>query len=437
MGGHRAEHLGHHPITARMTQQLVLQQSQRLGHGLERRAITQRPRLALDQGNVVGPVVDRLVTIEAALQRHAMALGAHHQQPVVVRPQAHHRMHPFARYAVAVALEVDQRGGRHPHRVLHIAIEGTRVRRQAQPLVLPHLGHRELVPLGVAQLAPGVHARLLQPGVELAQAGPASLAGFTPDATPAVLHVLLHDALLPARCAVAELGIKEVVTGHRLEAGVDAALLARADLVHCRLHVVVDTPLGHPAQHRKGPGMGLKQHLVRLAVERRQHKRPAGRQLGVRHLQAPAQSANERVLGAPVKLERLAQFKGQGHKACPSGTVVLRHAPLLGKAVHRSTAAAVAHGAQGLKHRLDATALSLVAVLVGLEPAGQGVLIRRQYALRLHPHGVLRLPHFGLRQPLAGRVARDPQPPAGLPHRYAIPQHEAAQFTQCAHVDHS
>jgi hypothetical protein len=41
----------------------------------------------------------------------------------------------------------------------------------------------------------------------------------------------------------------------------------------------------------------------------------------------------------------------------------------------------VAHGPQPLKHSLDAAALAFVAVLVGLEPACQGVLIRFQYAL--------------------------------------------------------
>jgi hypothetical protein len=43
------------------------------------------------------------------------------------------------------------------------------------------------------------------------------------------LHVLLDDALLPARGDVAEVGVEQVVHTHRGEAGVDRAALTLVD----------------------------------------------------------------------------------------------------------------------------------------------------------------------------------------------------------------
>ena len=52
-----------------------------------------------------------------------------------------------------------------------------------------------------------------------------------PDAPTAVLHVLLHAPLLPARRDVAEVRVVQVVRAHHREARVDSAALALVDLV--------------------------------------------------------------------------------------------------------------------------------------------------------------------------------------------------------------
>ena len=61
---------------------------------------------------------------------------------------------------------------------------------------------------------PCLQAGFYYPGIEFIQIGPAALADLTPDTSPAVLHVLLDDAFLPARRTIAELGFKQVVACH-------------------------------------------------------------------------------------------------------------------------------------------------------------------------------------------------------------------------------
>jgi hypothetical protein len=89
--------------------------------------------------------------------------------------------------------------------------------------VLEHLGHVELLVLGVAHLVPQRAAALAQPGVEFGEAAEALLGRVDPDAPAAVLHILLDDSLLPARGDVAEVGVVQVVRTHRREAFVDDA----------------------------------------------------------------------------------------------------------------------------------------------------------------------------------------------------------------------
>ena len=439
--GDGGEHLGHDAITACMAQQVGLQLLQGWGHGLERSAIAQGTGLAFEQGDVVAPVVDGLLTLEAAHQRHRLRLPlrsrADDHQAIRIGPDADTGMGPLAGHAVAVALEVDQRGGADPGHQLDVAVKRPWVGHELQVLLLPDIGQRQFGPLGVAQLVPGVQAGLVQPGVERGQIGPASFGRLAPDAAAAILHVLLDDALLPAGGPIAKLRLEQVVACHRLKAQVDLALLAAADLIDGGLHVVVDPPARHATEGSKCPGMGVKEHLVGLAEVGGEHEHPAGRQLGVGDLQPLAQAADKDVLTAPVELEGFAQFETHGHKARSVGAAGLLFLPAFGELVHGTAAAGVAHGLQRPKHGLDASTLAFVAVAVGLEPGAQLILVGVQHAGRLGALGIAWLGHLVLVQPLAGCVAGDAQPSAGFAHAQVVPQDHAAQLAQCAHVDHS
>ena len=129
-----------------------------------------------------------------------------------------------------------------------------------------------------------------------------------------------------------------------------------------------------------------------------------------------AQTANEGVLTAPVKLKRLSQLKVQRHKPQVLGRMALLKLPPLGKPVHGACATAVAHGAQCLKQGLDPPALALVAVAVRFEPGDKLLLVRLQHAGCGLPNRVFGLHHLRFAQPLGSRVSRYPKPAAGLAH---------------------
>jgi hypothetical protein len=144
-----------------------------------------------------------------------------------------------------------------------------------------HLGHAELLVLGVAHLVPQRAAALAQPGVEFGEAAELDLGRVDPDAPAAVLHILLHHPFLPAAGHVAEVRVVQVMRAHGGKALVDDAPLALLDFVHRRLHVVVDAPARHAAQRGEAAGVGIEQHLVALAGVGHQPERPTGAQLHV------------------------------------------------------------------------------------------------------------------------------------------------------------
>jgi hypothetical protein len=158
-------------------------------------------------------------------------------------------------------------------------------------------------------------ATFLKPGVELVQAVEAGLARLLPQPLAAVLDVLLHHALLPARRHAAELGVEQVMRRHDAETGVDDPPLALADLVHRRLHVVVDAPPGHPAKGPEGAGAGIEDHLPALAGIGHQQERAAGAQLGVGDLQAAFDAADGERLGARSDWKASPHSNAKGTKA--------------------------------------------------------------------------------------------------------------------------
>ena len=167
-------------------------------------------------------------------------------------------------------------------------------------------------------VGPDGFAAFAQPGVELGKAAKLPLTGFDPDAPPAVLHVLLDHAFLPAAGDVAEIGIEQVVAAHGSKAGVDHPAFAFLDLVDRCAHVVVNAPPGHSTQCREGSGMGVKQHFVPLAGVCHQPESPTGTQLQVGYLGLVVHPAHDDAFFTPIELEGLTQLETQRHK-CPLG----------------------------------------------------------------------------------------------------------------------
>ncbi|SJM32661.1 TnpA8 (fragment) [Mesorhizobium delmotii] len=83
-----------------------------------------------------------------------------------------------------------------------------------------------------------------------------------------ILDILLDLPLLPARGRIAELGLEEIVAGHSLEAGIDLTILATADPIDRRAHVVIDPAPGNASQNPEGVGVGIEQHLVCVCLQR-------------------------------------------------------------------------------------------------------------------------------------------------------------------------
>jgi hypothetical protein len=146
--GDAHEHLGHHTIAARVAQQVRLQMLHGLGYGLEGGAVARNAGLALEQADVVPPVVQGLPSLEATRQAHNMfgclGDGAGHHQAIGTSAHADTGVSALARHAVAVALVMEQRGGRRPGHLLHIAIEGCRIGYQVHLLLLPDIGNGQL-----------------------------------------------------------------------------------------------------------------------------------------------------------------------------------------------------------------------------------------------------------------------------------------------------
>ena len=113
----QSEDVCHLAITAGLAQHVILQLPEGSWSFCEGRAIPKRPGLALNDSQIMSPVVDRprwqvvaafddprMLAQDVALRRH--------DQPVGMDPQADRSVRKGCRNAVAIALEADQAGGR-------------------------------------------------------------------------------------------------------------------------------------------------------------------------------------------------------------------------------------------------------------------------------------------------------------------------------------
>ena len=187
-----------------------------------------------------------------------------------------------------------------------------------------------------------------------------------------IAHVLLHLALLPARCGIAELGLEQEVADHGRKARIDVALLATAHPVYSGAHVVVDATAGHATQDYECMVVGIEQHLVRLQGVGAQVERSAVAELEVGYLQLGAHASEDSPVLAPVELERLAGAEGQRHKGAAAGGLLGHQALFLPEADKGRDPVVGAGIAQRLQigvHLLDGTPLLAGSASFRLEPA--------------------------------------------------------------------
>src|SRR5690606_28013929 len=79
-----------------------------------------------------------------------------------------------------------------------------------------------------------------------------------------ILYILLNLSLLPARCRIAEVWFKQIMTSHGLKADIDVTLFASTDLVDGCAHIIIDAASWNATKHTEGMIMGIKQHLMGL-----------------------------------------------------------------------------------------------------------------------------------------------------------------------------
>lgn len=202
------------------------------------------------------PVIDSPALAIMGASEHPLMLAdrlplSDDHDPVGIDPQAHRAVGEGRRHAVAIALQVDEAGRRNALGVFDEAVERPGHCHQVPDLLAPYLGDRAGL-RAVPGLGPQLPASGLQPLVQGLQRG--EVRHGLPEPMTGILYVLLDLPLLPAGGRVAELRLEQEVAHHGREADVDLALLAPADFIDGRSHVVVDVP--RVARVRRGENMG-------------------------------------------------------------------------------------------------------------------------------------------------------------------------------------
>ena len=313
----------------------------------EGRSIAQGARLALDDRQIVPPVVDGasrqmvgslddpwMFAQDPPLGGHDDALG--------IDPHADRTVGERRRHAVAIALQVDEAGRRDAFGVFDEPVERTAKPHQLLHFLAPGVGDRAWL-RGVRDLGPQLPASRLQPVIQRRQRGKAR--HRLPEPMTRILHVLLDLPLLPAGGRIAELGLEQEVADHGREAGVDLTLLAPPDLVDGGAHVVVDAAPRHAAQNAEGVVVGVEQHLMGLLRISPENEGAAVGELEVGDLQLGPLTRDDRPVLRPVELERLAGQERERHECAPTGGLLLPmpgRSPLAGEGGHAIVGAVVA-----------------------------------------------------------------------------------------------
>jgi len=149
---------------------MPLQLPEGFGHFEEWRPIAQSARLALNNCQIVPPVIDRLPRLLVRTVDNPVVLAqdlplGRDDQPIRIDPQAHWPVRKGCRNAIAIALERDQAGRRHALGMFDKAIEGPPHRHQADNLNGVHIGNCAGED-AMLDFSPLCDAPLFQPGIE-------------------------------------------------------------------------------------------------------------------------------------------------------------------------------------------------------------------------------------------------------------------------------
>ena len=256
------------------------------------------------------------------------------------------------------------------------AVEDATIGHQQRPFGLEHLEHRPVLLLRVRLLLGIGDAFVQQPAVEILKA----LEGraWCKEALPDNADLVLDLTFFPASGRCARCWFNQVMAHHLLKAPVELALLANEHGVHCRLHVVVDTPSGGAPEERERPFMRVKHHLLSLAQIGPDEQHPAMAQPHLRQLYRYRHAVEDRYLVAPVELEGLASGKAQRHER-RRHPLALAGLPGPAIAANRIIAARKAAKLQFLEHPLVGQPLAPGHLDVGCQQPLQRPDMRRKH----------------------------------------------------------
>jgi hypothetical protein len=144
----QGQNLDHLAVAARRLEHALLQSPEGGRQFDERRAVTQGSRLALNDREIVPPVVNRCGALpfvgagkNAAMLAHDLPLGDD-DDALGIHPQADRTIGERRRHAVAIAVQMDQARRRHALGVFDEAVERARKLHQAPDFFCPYVDDR-------------------------------------------------------------------------------------------------------------------------------------------------------------------------------------------------------------------------------------------------------------------------------------------------------
>ena len=221
---------------------------------------------------------------------------------------------------------------------------------------------------------------------------------------------------------------------HRREAQIDRPLLALLDLVHRRLHVVVDAAPGDAAQGRKRPQVGIEQHLMPLRRIRLKDEGATGAQFQMGREDLAPDAADDEMFLAPVELESFAQLELERNirprHGLPAGVP-----PPPNEFGHPAVIALKSLRLEFREQLQRVPAVTLRTPRIRLQHLEQPFSVRANLGVA-RPPPILRLHAVRLTQPALDGVPRQTTPPRYLRQRQTVSVVPASNPSQFLHGDH-